>query len=61
MNDFALQIGNSVRYVGYAPDYAVNGVTSQWRIFEADGSLSADSILAEQVEKVIPVKILLTE
>ena len=61
MNDFALQIGNTVRYVGYSPDYAVTGVTFKWRIFEADGSLSSDSILAEQVEKVIPVKILLTE
>lgn len=60
-NDFTSQIGRTVRYVGYAPDYAMNGATSQWRIFEADGSLSADSILAEQVEKVIPVKILLTE
>ena len=61
VNDFALQIGNTVRYVGYAPDYAVNGATSQWRIFEEDGSLSADSILAEPQKKVIPVKILLTE
>ena len=60
-NDFTSQIGRTVRYVGYAPDYAVNGATSQWRIFEADGSLSADSILSDRVEKVIPVKILLTE
>lgn len=60
-NDFTSQIGRTVRYVGYAPDYAVNGATSQWRIFEADGSLSADSILSDRVEKVIPVMIRLTE
>lgn len=59
--DFTSQIGRTVRYVGYAPDYAMNGATSQWRIFEEDGSLSEDSVLSEQVEKVIPVKILLTE
>jgi hypothetical protein len=61
VNDFALQIGNTVRYVGYAPDYACNGVTFKWRIFEADGSLSADSILAEPQKKIIPVRIQLTE
>ena len=60
-NDFTLQIGRTVRYVGYAPDFAVNGATSQWRIFEADGSLSADSILSDRVEKVIPLIIRLTE
>ncbi len=60
-NDFTSQIGRTVRYVGYAPDYAVNGATSQWRIFEVDGSLSADSVLSDRVEKVIPVMIRLTE
>ena len=59
--DFTSQIGRTVRYVGYAPDYAMNGATSQWRIFEEDGSLSADSILSDRVEKVIPVMIRLTE
>ncbi|MBR5875988.1 MAG: hypothetical protein IKZ10_04040 [Akkermansia sp.] len=59
--DFTSQIGRTVRYVGYAPDYAMNGATSQWRIFEEDGSLSEDSVLSEQVEKVIPVMIRLTE
>lgn len=61
MNDFALQIGHTLRYVGYAPDYAVNGACSQWRIFEADGSLSEESILPAPVEKVIPVIIRLVK
>lgn len=60
-NDFALQIGHTLRYVGYAPDYAVNGACSQWRVFEADGSLSEDSILPAPVEKVIPVIIRLVK
>lgn len=61
MNDFALQIGHTLRYVGYAPDYAVNGACSQWRIFQADGSLSEESILPAPVEKVIPVIIRLVK
>ncbi|MDO4752247.1 MAG: hypothetical protein Q4A24_09100 [Akkermansia sp.] len=61
MNDFALQIGHTLRYVGYAPDYAVNGACSQWRVFEADGSLSEESILPDPVEKVIPVIIRLVK
>ncbi len=61
MNDVALQIGHTLRYVGYAPDYAVNGACSQWRIFEADGSLSEESILPAPVEKVIPVIIRLVK
>ena len=59
--DFALQIGHTLRYVGYAPDYAFNGGCSQWRIFEADGSLSEESILPAPVEKVIPVIIRLVK
>ncbi len=61
VNEFALQIGHTLRYVGYAPDYAFNGVCSQWRIFEADGTLSEDSILPAPVEKVIPVIIRLVK
>lgn len=61
MNDFALQIGHTLRYVGYASDYAVNGACSQWRIYEADGSLSEESILPAPVEKVIPVIIRLVK
>lgn len=61
MNDFALQIGHILRYVGYASDYAVNGACSQWRIYEADGSLSEESILPAPVEKVIPVIIRLVK
>lgn len=61
MNDFALQIGHTLRNVGYAPDYAANGACSQWRIFEADGSLSKESILPAPVEKVIPVIIRLVK
>lgn len=61
VHDFALQIGHTLRYVGYAPDYAFNGVCSQWRIFEADGSLAEDSILPAPVEKVIPVIIRLNK
>lgn len=61
MNDFALQIGHTLRNVGYAPDYAANGACSQWRIFEADGSLSEESILPAPVEKVIPVIIRLVK
>lgn len=61
MNDFALQIGHTLRYVGYAPDYAANGACSRWRIFEADGSLSEESILPAPVEKVIPVIIRLVK
>lgn len=60
-SDFALQIGHTLRYVGYAPDYAVNGACSRWRIFEADGSLAEESILPAPVEKVIPVIIRLNK